>query len=65
MDSEVTIDINIGYCRLKKPDMTQNMVIGGVLARLTGLMKDWFVSLGSYRQRQWANTQDNFFNNLH
>lgn len=46
-----------GTTKLKKPNMTHNSVMKGILARLTGLMEEWFISLGDYRQRQWTSAQ--------
>lgn len=56
-----------GTTKLKKPNMTHNSVIKGILARLSGLMEEWFISLGDYRQRQWTSAQslDAFFDDLH
>ncbi|KAL2531113.1 Uncharacterized protein Adt_04464 [Abeliophyllum distichum] len=47
--------------------MTHSSVIKSFLARLTGFMKDWFDSLGQYRQLQYLNapTVDEFMNALY
>ncbi|KAL2526922.1 Reverse transcriptase domain-containing protein [Abeliophyllum distichum] len=41
---------------LQKPLMTHTAVIKSFLARLTGFLRDWYDSLGEYRQLQYLNS---------
>ncbi|KAL2518517.1 Reverse transcriptase domain-containing protein [Abeliophyllum distichum] len=55
------------FTELQRPHMTHSRVIKSFLVRLTGFMKDWFDSLGQYRQLQYLNapTVDEFLNALY
>ncbi|KAL2486358.1 Reverse transcriptase domain-containing protein [Abeliophyllum distichum] len=55
------------FVELQRPHMTHSTVIESFLARLTGFKKDWFDSLGQYRQLQYLNapTIDEFMNALY
>ncbi|KAL2499235.1 Reverse transcriptase domain-containing protein [Abeliophyllum distichum] len=55
------------FTELQRPHITHSTVIKSFLARLTGFMKDWFDSLGQYRQLQYLNalTVDEFMNALY
>ena len=50
-----------------KPQMPLSQIIAKFVARITGRLREWWINLGEYRQRQAAqcNTLEDFFTIVH
>lgn len=51
----------------QRPNMTRAYVIKSILARINGVLKDWYDAFGEYRQNQYsyAETIDAFVESLY
>ena len=52
---------------LQAPNSTMSQIIAKFMARITGRLKEWWINLGEYKQRQAAqcNTLEDFFTIFH
>ena len=52
--------------KLQAPNATVSQIIAKFVARITGRLREWWINLGEYRQRQAAqcNTLEDFFHNF-
>ncbi|KAK4583122.1 hypothetical protein RGQ29_026064 [Quercus rubra] len=53
--------------KLQAPNATVSQIIAKFVARITGRLREWWINLGEYRQRQAAqsNTLEDFFTIVH
>ena len=52
---------------LQAPNATVSQIIAKFVARITGRLREWWINLGEYKQRQLAqcNTLEDFFTIVH